>query len=73
MTLTDKEIKNLNEIAKWVALTYGVEAIKDMATNLPKYIDAYNEAMFVFLAKLRANKGAMSALAEDVYATIRAE
>ncbi len=70
---TEKMLERVEEIAKWVAVTYGVEAIKDMAINLPKYIDAYNEAMFVAYAKLRASKGAMAAMAETVYTTINAE
>lgn len=70
---TAKAIEKVEKIAEWVALTYGVEAIKEMATDagFVKYMDAYNEAMFVFLAKLKADKDAMAILAEQVYTQIR--
>ncbi len=46
--ITTKEIKNIEDVAKWVALTYGVEAIKEMATTdgFVKYTNEYNEAMY---------------------------
>ncbi len=71
MEIITEEKKQLVNVAKWVAVTYGVEAIKDMAINLPKYIDAYNEAGCVCIEKLRRNEDASNVLAEQAYNEIR--
>ena len=74
--MNDTEMTMIMRVAKWVAETYGIAAITDMATNLPMYIDAYNEAMLAFaekLSKSERNQPAMEALTESVYHEIRGE
>ena len=75
-TLTKSEEKHVMDIAKWVAVTYGVEAIKDMAENLPKYIEEYNEAFAAFVVKMQNNKeleGIKGMAAAQVYAEINSK
>lgn len=73
--MTNKEMRNIEEVAKWVALTYGIDVIKEMATDdgFVKYMNEYNEAMYAAYEKLVANKEAMEAYTESVYMAIRSE
>ena len=71
--MNDNEMTMIKRVAKWVAVTYGIEAIKDMAENLPKYIDEYNEAFAEFVVKMQKSQELQDLGSAQVYAEIRGE
>lgn len=66
--------EDIQRIAKWVYLQYGLDGVKEMATSegFVKYIDLYNEDMIAFKDRLLANKPALRELASDVFKAVRA-
>ena len=76
MELNEKEKALIDKVTGWVALTYGIEAIEQMATKeegFLRFLEEYNDAMYAAYLKLKANKKAMAAFSELIYNEIRAE
>ena len=71
--MNNSETIMIKRVARWVAVTYGIEAIKDMAENLPKYIDEYNEAFAEFVVKMQKSQELQDLGSAQVYAEIRGE
>ena len=74
-TMNTNERALLDKITKWVALTYGIDAIEEMtdSKDFAAYVEKYNDAMYAAYLKLKANKKAMRAFSELIYNEIRAE